>query len=409
MHTALQNSYDVRVAAARVLEARGQLGITRSFLFPELNAEAAGGRERISENTFQGPPIDNEGNLFFLGLSLFYEIDFWGRLRRATEAARAEVLASEEAQAVVVQTLVTDLARAYFELRELDLELEIANRTVSSSENSLRLVRLRKERGVASGLDVSQSEVFLASTAAEIPDIERQIEQKENEISVLLGEYPREISRGRALTEQSLVPSIPPGLPSALLERRPDVRQAEQLLVSANANIGVAKALFFPQITLTGTGGAESSELSDLFESPSGVWSILGSLLQPIFNAGRLRNNLRAAEARHEQSLLFYELTILQAFREVSDALVGYRKAQEFRVQQEFLNRSSQDYNRLANKRYKGGVTSYLEVLDADRQLFSAELSLARARLDELVAVVQLYKALGGGWQQNGNALKQSY
>jgi multidrug efflux system outer membrane protein len=411
IYTALENNYDVRIAAARVLEARARLGISRSFLFPELNGEAAGGRVNISENTFDisEDTLDDEGNVFFLGLNLFYEIDFWGRLRRGTEAARAELLATEEAQAVVIQTLVTDLASAYFELRELDLELEIAKRTLLSSEESLRLTRLRKEGGVASGVDVSQSEVFNASVASEVPDIERRIEQKENQISILLGEYPKDISRGMALTEQSLVPSVPPGLPSELLERRPDVREAEQLLVSSNANIGAAKALFFPQITLTGDAGFESSELSDLFEGPSGLWSIFGSLLQPIFTGGRLINNYRAAVARNEQSLLFYQQTILQAFREVSDALVGYRRVQEVRIQQEYLFRSSLDYNRLAVRRYRGGVTSFLEVLDADRQLFSAELSLARARRNELLEVVQLYKALGGGWQQqDGNAVTQS-
>lgn len=419
IHTALENNYDVQIAAARVLEARAQLGITRSFLFPELNAGAIGGRVHVPDNTSQGISggalpgisidVNDETDAYFLGLGLFYEIDFWGRLRRGTEAARAELLATEEAQAVVIQTLVTDLARAYFELRELDLELEIAKRTLSSSEESLRITRLRKERGVASGVDVSQAEVFNASVASEVPDIERRIEQKENQISILLGEYSRDIPRGMALTEQSLVPSVPPGLPSELLERRPDVREAEQLLVSSNANIGAAKALFFPQIALTGDAGFVSPELSDLLEGPSGLWSIFGSLLQPIFRGGRLINNFRGAKARNEQSLLFYQQTILQAFREVSDALVGYRRKQNVRIQKEYLFRSSQDYNRLALRRYRGGLTSFLEVLDADRQLFSAELSLARVRLDELLEVVQLYKALGGGWQQqDGNAVTQS-
>jgi len=268
-----------------------------------------------------------------------------------------------------------------------------------SRQASLRLVRFRRERGAASGLDVIQAQVLVNTAAAAIPDTQRQIEQTENQIKLLLGESPGDIPRGRALTEQALTVAVPPGLPSALLERRPDIRQAEAVLVAANANIGVAKALFFPQITLTASDGLQSAALSRLFEGPSGFWAFAGQLLQPVFQGGRIWFNFQASKARQQQALVVYEQVIQTAFREVADALVAYRRTREFRSEQEALTASLMEYSRLSTLRYRGGVASYLEVLDAETKLFSAELDLARARRQELLAVVQLYKALGGGWQ----------
>jgi len=346
------------------------------------------------------PSVQRETDLFELSGSLSYEVDLWGRLRRATEAARAQLLASEEARATVVSTLVSDVATTYLQLRELDLELEIAKRTLTSRQASLRLVRLRRDRGVASALDVSQAEVLVNTAAAAIPDTQRQIEQTENQIKLLLGESPGEIPRGRVLTDQALTVAVPPGLPSALLERRPDIRQAEAQLVAANANIGVAKTLFFPQIALTASDGLQSAALSRLFEGPSGFWAFAGQLLQPVFQGGRIWFNFQASKARQQQALVVYEQVIQTAFREVADALVANRRIREFRGEQEALTASLMEYSRLSTLRYRGGVASYLEVLDADARLFSAELDLARARRQELLAVVQLYKALGGGWQR---------
>jgi multidrug efflux system outer membrane protein len=398
---AVVNNYDVRIAAARVLEARAQVGITRADQFPQVSAGFTAGRERLSANAFPGlpPTVALEGNNLELSGNFSYEVDLWGRLRRATEAARAQLLASEEARATVLSTLVSDVATAYFQLRELDLELEIAERTLTSRQSSLRLVRLRRDRGVASGLDVRQAEVLVNTAAAAIPDTRRQIEQKENQITLLLGEDPGDIARGRALTDQTFTVAVPPGMPSALLERRPDIRRAEAQLVAANANIGVAKALFFPQITLTASAGLQSAALTRLFEGPSGFWAFAGQLLQPVFQGGRIWFNFQASKARQQQALLAYQQVIKTAFRDVSDALVAYRRSREFRSEQQALTDSLREYARLSTIRYRGGVSSYLEVLDADARLFSAELDLARARREELLAVVQLYQALGGGWQ----------
>ena len=404
IHTAVVNNYDVRIAVARVLEARAQVGITRADQLPHLSAGATVGRTRVSGNAFPRlpPTAPHQEDNFELSGSLGFEVDLWGRLRRATEAARAQLLASEEARATVVSTLVSDVATAYFQLRELDLELEIAERTLTSRRSSLRLVRLRRDRGVASGLDVSQAEVLVNTAATAIPFTRRQIEQKENQIRLLLGESPGDVARGRALTDQTLTVAVPPGMPSALLERRPDIRQAEAQLVAANANIGVAKALFFPQITRTASAGLQSAALSRLLEGPSGFWAFAGQLLQPVFQGGRIWFNYQASKAREQQAVLQHQQAPQTAFREVSDALVSYRRTREFLTEQEALTGSLRDYSRLSTIRYRGGVASYLEVLDADARLFSAELDLARARRDELLAVVQLYKALGRGWRMDG-------
>jgi NodT family efflux transporter outer membrane factor (OMF) lipoprotein len=405
VHTALQQNYDVRIAVGRILEAQAQLGITRSFLFPQLDGRGTISHDRISEERFLTPPPgQNEGNTILLGLSLIYEIDLWGRLRRQTEAARAELLSTEWARRAVLVTLVADVASAYFTLRELDLDLEIAKRTFASREKSLRLTRARLERGVATRLDVRQAETLLHTAAARIPDLERLIAQTEKEISLLLARPPGDIRRGLPLTEQPLPPEIPAGLPATLLERRPDIRQAEEVLVAANAQIGAAKALYFPTFSLTGFLGLESDDLKHFATARARTYTIGLDILQPIFNAGRIRSQNEAAAARQLQTLAQYEQVIQTAFREVSDALVGYRKSREQRIQQELLVAALVDSAALATTRFLGGLESFLAVLDAERQLFDAELELARIRAVTLVYVVQLYKALGGGWQPEGVA-----
>jgi outer membrane protein, multidrug efflux system len=399
VHTALQQNYDVRIAVGRILEAQAQLGITRSFLFPQLDSRGTVSHDRISDERFLTPPSgQNEGNTLLLGLSLIYEIDLWGRLRRETEASRAELLSTEWAQRAVLVTLVANVASAYFELRELDLDLEIARRTFASREKSLQLTRARQEEGVATRLDIRQAEQLLYTTAARIPDLERLITQKENEIRLLLALPPGDIRRGLPLTEQRLPPEVPAGLPAALLERRPDIRQAEEVLVAANARIGAAKALYFPAFSLTGFLGLESDDLKDFTSASARTYTIGLNLLQPIFYGGRIRSINEAEAARHLQTLARYEQVIHTAFREVSDALIGYRKSREQRVQQELLVVALVDSAALANTRFLGGIDSYLQVLDAERQLFDAELELTRVRANELLNLVQLYRALGGGW-----------
>lgn len=395
--TALQNNYDVRIAAARVLEARAQVGITRADQLPTIGANAGASDQRIPASLGR-PAIETNANQ--VNLSLAWELDFWGKFRRSTESARANLLANEWARRQVISTLVSDVANAYFQLRELDLELEISQRTLASRQDSLRLTKLLADHGATSMLDVRQAEQLVYAAGASIPDLERRIEQQENFISTLLGANPDAVARGKKLTEQPHAPQVPAGLPSALLERRPDIRDAEQQLVASNAQIGVAKADYFPHISLTAGGGYQSSALSNLFTGPAGLWNFGGNAAQPVFEGGRIRNRVRFAQARKEEAALFYQRTIQQAFREVSDALVGYRKSQEFRVQQEQLTRSAEDATRLSTMRYQGGATSYLEVLDSDTRQFAAQLTLAQAQLNELQSLVRIYRALGGGWQQ---------
>ena len=395
IQTALQKNFDVRIAAARILQAEAQLGVTRADQFPTLDGGAEISSQRTAQSRFSA--FDrSQGELI---LSAAWELDFWGKFRRATEAARASLLASEWARQAVTSTLVADLASSYFQLRELDLELEISRRTLASRQESLRLIQDLSDQGLSTALDVRQAEQLVFTAGARIPDLERQIEQEENFISILVGRIPGAVQRGRTLTEQPHAPVVPAGLPSSLLERRPDIRLAEQQLIAFNARIGVAKAAYFPQISLTGAGGFQSSALTSLFSGPAGLWSVLGGLTQPIFTGGRIRSEVRFAEAQQQEALLVYQQAIQQAFREVSDALVAYRKNQEFREQQEQLARSAQDAAQLADTRYRAGLTSYLEVLTNETNYFSAELGLAQARVNELEALVQLYRALGGGWQ----------
>jgi len=395
IRSALQQNYDVRIAAVRILEARAQLGITRADQFPTAAAGAAALNERLPQSRIS--PVTNT-TAYQVNVSAEWELDFWGKFRRATESARANLLANEWARQEVISTVVSDVASAYFQLRELDLELEISSQTLASRRDSLRLTQLLADRGATSLLDVRQAEQLVFGAAASIPDLEERIEQQENFISALLGNNPQAVPRGRRLTDQPRAPAVPAGLPSALLERRPDIRQAEQQVVAANASIGVAKADYFPQIALTGTGGSQSSALTNLFGGPAGLWTLAASAAQPIFQGGRLRNRVELAEAQQQEAALFYQRAIQQAFREVSDALIAYRRSQEFRIQQEQLTRSAEDATRLSNMRYSGGATSYLEVLDSETRKFAAQLNLAQAQLNELQSMVRIYRALGGGW-----------
>jgi multidrug efflux system outer membrane protein len=397
IQTALKQNYDVRIAAARILEARAQLGITRADQLPSVDAGASAINQR-SPQTARFPSFETSANQ--VSLSLAWELDFWGKFRRATESARASLLAQEWAQRQVISSLVSDVASAYFQLRELDLELEISHQTLATRKDSLRLTQVLADHGATSMLDVRQAEQLVFTAAASIPDLEQRVEQQENFISTLLGNNPQAITRGRKLVDQPHALEVPAGLPSSLLERRPDIRQAEQRLIAANAQIGVAKAAYFPQIALTATGGYQSSALTGLFAGPAGLWTFGGSAVQPVFEGGRIRNRVRFTRAQTEEATLFYQRTVQQAFRDVSDALVAYRKSQEFRVQQEQLTHSAEEAKKLSNMRYKGGATSYLEVLDSDSRYFSAQLSLAQAQLRELESLVQIYRSLGGGWQQ---------
>jgi multidrug efflux system outer membrane protein len=397
IRTAAVQNYDLRIAASRVLEARAQLGITRADQFPSLNAGAAISDNRTAQSKFVPAFETSTGQV---NVSAAWELDFWGKYRRATEAARANLVASEWAKREVLSTLAANVASAYFQLRALDLELEISKRTLNSRQESLRLTRILADGGSTTLLDVRQAEQLVFTASAEIPVLEQQIEQQENFLSILLGQNPDDIPRGQTLTEQRQPPEVPAGLPSALLERRPDIQQAEAQLVAANAEIGVARSAYFPQISLNGAGGFQSSALTSLFTGPAGAWSFGASLTQPIFTGGRLRSQVRLAEARQQTAVLSYQRSIQGAFRDVSDGLVAYRKTREFRTQQELLFRSAEDAARLSHMRYNGGVTGYLEVLTNETNAFSTELGLVQAQLNELLAVVQLYQALGGGWQQ---------
>ena len=397
IRTALRQNYDVRIAATRILEAQAQLGIIRADQYPSV---AVGGSLTNQQSAALGPIPSFQQTQGQLSVSAAWQLDFWGRYRRATEAARANLLANEWARRQVISTLIADVASAYFQLREFDLELEIAQRTLGSRTGSLQLTKTLQEHGANSMLDVRQAEQLVYTASEQVPDLERRIGQEENALSILLGNNPGDIPRGLKLTEQSHPPEVPAGLPSALLERRPDIRQAEEQLVAANAEIGVARAAFFPQISLTGSAGYQSSSLSSLFTGPSGFWSMAGGLTQPIFQGGRIRSNLRLTQAQEQEAVLFYEKTIQGAFRDVSDALIGYRKNREFRQQQELLTQAAQDAARLSEIRYRAGESSYLEVLTNETNYFTAELGLAQAQGNELISLVQLYQALGGGWEE---------
>jgi outer membrane protein, multidrug efflux system len=401
LQTALAQNFDLNIAAQRVFEARNQLGVERSFLFPTLNA---GVQFTAVRNSTQGalrlpPSFGSDASYTQAGFSLSWELDVWGRIRRLNEAARAEYLASEEGRRGVVITLIADVATAYLSLRELDLEMEIARKTRDVAQDGLRLTTIRRNQGAATGLDVRQSEQFLYTATAQIASIERQIAQTENFLSLLLGRGPGDIPRGKKLLELASPAQVPAGLPSALLTRRPDIREAEDILIAANAQIGAARAQYFPQVSLTGFLGGQSRALTNLFTGPGRLWSFTPAATLPIFNAGRIRSTVRITEAQRNEALLIYEKAVQNAFREVSDALVGHTKTTEQRAQQELLVNALRESDRLSNLRYRGGLDSYLQVLDAERNLFQGELILAQLHRQELLTVVQLYRALGGGWQ----------
>jgi len=404
VRAALARNYDLRDATARVEAARASLGITRSEQVPTV---AAGGNIEFNRLSRAGATplpaafLPNQNRTFGNAVLelLSYEIDIWGRLRRATEAARANLLSAEETRKAVVTTLVSDVATSYLTLRELDYELEISRRTLRTREESLDLVRQREAGGVSTQLDRRQAEQLVYTAAETIPVTQERIEQRENQISLLLGDNPRGVSRGRAFTDQDLPPDVPPGLPSALLERRPDIRAAEQDLIATNADIGVARAAYYPQISLSGFLGGASTQLSSLFSGAHSTWSLVPQASQPIFTAGRIKSGVRLAEAERDHALVQYERVIQTAFTEVSDALIAHQRMRESREKQEALVNALEDRLRLAYMRYRGGVDTQLNALDADRDLFTAQLALAQLRLEEILSVVQLYKALGGGWQ----------
>ncbi len=398
IHTALAQNYDVRIAAARVLEAQAQVGITRANQLPSASVGANVFSEQNAKVTDLFPAYEVNGGQ--LNLSVIWNLDFWGKYRRQTEAARARLLATEWGQRAVTSSLVANVATAYFQIRALDSELEISKRTLASRQHSLQLTQVLETHGSGSGLDVSQAEQLVYTASETIPDLERQIDQQENLLSILLGENPQSIPRGRALIEQPVPQNVPAGLPSELLERRPDVRQAEANMVAANAQIGVAKANFFPSISLTGTGGLESNVLNDFITGPSEMWSAAAGVTQPVFQGGALKSGLRLARANSQEAVLSYQQTVQSALEQVSDALIASQKNREFREQQELLTQAAQRTDQLSEVLYKNGGASYLQVLTSETNYFTAELNLVEAQFNERLALVQLYQALGGGWQQ---------
>lgn len=395
---AINNNYDLRIATTRIEQARARAGIAHAEFFPQIGYRGGVGRARGTAQNLVGIPSGQEDNSFSGLFDLAWEIDVWGRIRRSKEAALAELFASAEFRRGVVLTLVSSMAQAYFELRELDLELEIARRTTDSFQKTLDLFTKRLQLGAASKLEAARAEAALALTAATIPNLERRITATENQISILLGRNPGPITRGPALTEHMVTPQTPPGLPSQLLERRPDIRFAEQLLVSANAQIGVAKANFFPRIGLTSLYGGASSEIENVVKSSGSIWAASGQLVGPIFQGGRLYENYRDTLAQWEGAKLQYQQSVITALQEVSDALMTQQKLAEIQEDLERAVAALQESVRLSTLRYTSGLAEYFEVIEAQQQLFPAENSLAQTRRDQLIAVVQLYRALGGGW-----------
>ena len=395
---AIAQNYDLRVAAQRILEARAGVTIAKSFQFPEVNASGNAVYSNIQGN-IQSQQF-RESFAPQAGLDLSWEIDFWGRFRRGTEAARADLLASEAARQFVLISLVSDVASFYFNIRSLDNELEISRQTLAARLDSLRLVQLREQGGVAALIDVRQAEILVAQAGEAVPDTERLIAQNENALAILLGKSPEAAPRGWPLRQQIALPALPTGFPSELLTRRPDIIQAEAQLHAATARIGVAKSDYFPRVFITGAAGAGGFWVNSSWAGPQGLFAVGPSFTVPIFNSGRVGAGVDAAEARARATFDQYQLTVIQAFRDVSDSLVEYQKRKEFRVQQETLEVAARDASRLANMRYRGGVSSYLEVLDSERQQFDAQLGVVRTYRDELLAVVRLYKSLGGGWQE---------
>jgi outer membrane protein, multidrug efflux system len=397
IRTALTNNYDLRIAATRVLQAQAQVGITRADQYPTVGASANLASQRFALTPVSQPYQINGGQL---ALNAAWELDFWGKYRSATKAARANLLASEWNQRGVVNTLISNVATTYFQLRNADFQLEIAKQTLASRQDSLKLTQALEQNGSVSLVDVRQAEQLVYTASEEIPALQKQIAQTEDLLSTLLGENPTDVARGIKLTDQPHAPSVPAGLPSTLLERRPDIQAAEQQLIAANAQIGVARAAYFPDISLSAMGGFQSDALGRLFTGPAGIWSYGIALSQPIFTAGKIHSQVQLTEAQKQQALLTYQQTIQNAFRDVSDALIAYQKNREFREQQELLTEATRGADELSKTRYQGGIASYLEVLTSETNYFNAQLTLAQAKADELTAYVQVYNALGGGWEQ---------
>jgi multidrug efflux system outer membrane protein len=412
---ALKNNYDVKIAADRVLEQQAQVGVTRAAQYPTLSAGGTYDALGLPSSLFKSlnnnssnsssSNSSSQTNYFSGGLtaSVAWNLDFWGMYRRQTEAARANLRATEWAKQTTYSTLVESVATDYYQLRTLDAELAITKSTLDARKQSLDLTQKLEQGGADSMADVRQAEELFYTAQAQIPDLERQIEQQENNLRLLLGQDPgpiiRDVSDSATIVANASHPSdIPVGLPSDLLERRPDVRRAEELLVQANANIGVARAQYFPQLSITGTGGTSSSQLKGLVDSGNVYYYAVGSLSQPIFDAGKIRNNYRLAQATHKELLDTYQQTIAGALRDVSNALVAYNKTREYREQQEKQTAASADAVRLARIRYNSGSTSYLEVLTTDTNLYNSQLTLEAAQQAEALSLVQLYNALGGGW-----------
>jgi len=398
---AIAHNLDLRTATARVAEARAQYGIARSFLFPEVDLTAGYTAQQNSRNA--EPPQATAAKKTYQNWSaaipVSWEIDLFGRIRREKEAAFAAYLATEEGRRAAVLTLVADVASTYLFLREQDLQLEIARRTVGLNEETVQFYDKRLKGGVSNRLELDTATANRARTAAVIPQLEQQIAITEDALCLLLGRPPGPIERGEALEQKGPIPEVPVGLPAALLERRPDVVEAEQLLVSANANIGAARALFFPTISLTGLLGTISTDFSNLLKADSNVWQAGAGLFQPIFQGGRIRRNYDVAKARYEQALAQYQKAALNSYREVADAIISVKKLGETRMELEDGVESLRDASQLSRSRYDAGLANYLEILTADQQLFDQELQLARARGEEIRAFVELYRALGGGWQ----------
>ena len=395
---ALKENYDVKIAAARVEEFVGQYWVARSGLLPQLGASGQGGRQQVAQNGLTTMGLTQNPSDFYQGaFNGSWEIDIWGRLRRATEAARADLLGTEEGKRSVVLTLVSNVANGYINLRDLDKQLEIAKRTAASRKESLRLFTLQFNTGLISLLELSQVKSEYEQAESTIPTIRKQIAFQENALCVLLARNPGPISRGKTVDEL-LMPAVPSGIPSELLERRPDIRQAEQALIAANARIGAAKALYFPAISLTGAFGWSSTQLSSLFQGPSQVWSYAGTFTAPIFTGGSITGQVMVSEAQQQQALFSYRRTIQTAFQDVNNSLEDQKQTREQLVVLGRQVDALRDYARVARRRYENGYTSYIEVLDAERSLFNSELSYAQAQGTLFQALVNLYKAMGGGW-----------
>jgi len=390
---ALANNYDLRIAAARVSQAEAVVGITRADQYPSVTGTI--GVENVRTKFYPGAPT-----LDTAAIQASYIVDFWGQYRRATEAARANLVATEYGREVVRTTLLSDIAVAYFQLRQFDLQLEYSKQTLVADQEILKLNTIKFKGGESAQTDVLQAELLVQQAEAQIISLQQSIEQTENAMSILLGRNPGSIARGARLTDQPHMPEIPAGLPSSLLERRPDVQQAEQVLVSANANVGVAKAAFFPQFPLTGVFGAQSTSVTSFLQGPASVWSVGAQAIQPLFQGGRIRSNYRLAWARRDEAELVYRQTVLKAVGDVSNSLVAYGQSRKFRAKLEEQTDTYRETARLANVRFTGGVTSFLEVLVTQQQYFESSLALAQAWSVELQNYVQLYKALGGGWER---------